>query len=63
LLKKLNDRYSSKSVTFAWVDAVCHKEILFPFGMSDDEIPNFVAWSESKKAIAKMIGRFERSAL
>ncbi|KRX06280.1 Thioredoxin-like fold [Pseudocohnilembus persalinus] len=63
ILKKLNDRYSSKSVQFAWIDAICHSEILFPLNLSDQEIPNFIAWSESKKAISKMIGRFDREAL
>ncbi|CAD8212594.1 unnamed protein product [Paramecium octaurelia] len=63
VLDKIKNIHGSKSASFVFIDASCHDELLLKFDISDDSLPNFVAYSSSKKTYSKLIGRFDYDAI
>ncbi|CAD8111869.1 unnamed protein product [Paramecium sonneborni] len=63
VLDKIKNIHGSKQASFVFIDASCHDELLLKFDISDDALPNFVAYSSSKKIYSKLIGRFDYDSI
>ena len=63
VMEKVKDKFGQRPVTFAYIDASCHDELLVPFELSDDFLPNYIHYSNSKKQYAKMIGIFDLESI
>jgi hypothetical protein len=49
VITKIKNIYGSKPAAFVYLDASCHDEILFPLDLSDDLLPNYIAYNANKK--------------
>ncbi|CAD8209302.1 unnamed protein product [Paramecium pentaurelia] len=63
VLDKIKNTHGSKQASFVFIDASCHDELLLKFDISDDALPNFVAYSSNKKIYSKLIGRFDYDSI
>ena len=49
VMEKVKDKFGQRPATFAYIDASCHDELLVPFEISDDFLPNYIQYSSTKK--------------
>ncbi|CAD8121612.1 unnamed protein product [Paramecium sonneborni] len=63
VLDRIKNTHGGKQASFVLIDASCHDEVLLKFDISDDSLPNFVAYSTSKKIYSKLIGRFDYESI
>ncbi len=63
IMEKMKDKYGQRAVAFAYIDASCHDELLLPFEISDDFLPNYISLTVSKKSYSKMIGIFDYDSI
>ena len=62
-MNKIKDKFGSKPVTFGYVDAFCHDELLLPLELSDDFLPNYIAYNPSKRQYEFLDKRFRYSKM
>ncbi|CAK63922.1 unnamed protein product (macronuclear) [Paramecium tetraurelia] len=63
VLDRIKNAHGDKQASFVYIDASCHDEVLLKFDISDDSLPNFVAYSNAKKIYSKLIGRFDYESI
>jgi thioredoxin-like negative regulator of GroEL len=63
LLKKVQQRFLTRPVSFMWVDAMCHTELVMQLDVSQDFLPTVVSYNPQKKSYSQLIGRFEYESL
>ncbi|EAS02957.1 hypothetical protein TTHERM_00494090 (macronuclear) [Tetrahymena thermophila SB210] len=56
---QVKDKIGDRPVTFGWIDAVCHSEILAALEIYEDNLPNYILYNGSQKHFSALIGRFD----
>jgi hypothetical protein len=49
ILNGVKDNLGNKPVSFGWIDAVCHSEILNKLDIYEDSIPNYIMYNAVSK--------------
>lgn len=48
ILDRIKNIHGTKQASFIYIDASCHDELLLKLDISDDSLPNFVAYHSGK---------------
>lgn len=61
VLDRIKNVHGAKQASFVYVDASCHDELLLKFDISDDTLPNLIAYnSERNQYVLDAINRFSK---